>query len=157
MDSEQVRSVTWEAPEHYHIEKGGDWFLALAIITIAVTVAALLFGNFLFALLMALAGGVVAVFSSRPPRIIPYAVTVRGVRIGEELYPFTTLRSYYLDEDDLRGPQLLIMSSARFMPLLVLPIPEEYIDEIEEILESRIPEEFIEEPFFHKLLEFLGF
>lgn len=157
MDSDQVRSVTWEAPEHYHIEKGGDWFLVLTIVTVSATTAALFFSNFLLALFFALAGGVVAIFSARPTRIIPYGVTVRGVRIGDDLYPFTTLRSYYLDEDDAQGPKLLIMSSARFMPLLVLPIPEEYIDHIEEILESRIPEEFIEEPLFHKLLEFLGF
>jgi hypothetical protein len=157
MELESVRSVAWEAPEHYHNQKGGDWFLALAILTIAVVIAALLFANFLFALLIGLAGGAVALVSSRPPRIIPFEVSVRGIRIADELYPFTTLRSYYLDEDDPRGPQLLVMSAARFMPLLVLPIPEEYIDHIEEILESRLPEEFLEEPLFHKFLEFLGF
>jgi hypothetical protein len=156
MDS-QVRSVTWEAPEHYHIEKGGDWFLALAIITIAVVVTALIFGNTLFAFLLAIAGGVVAISASKVPRIIPYAVTLRGIRVGNDLYPYTTLHSYHVDENDPRGPQLLIMTQQHFMPLLVIPIPEEYMDEIEDILGPRLPEEFHEEPFFYKLLEFFGF
>jgi len=152
-----ARSITWEAPQHYHLEKSGDWFFALLIITIALVVAAIFFGNFLFALLCGVAGATMAIAATQPPRIIPYAVTVRGVRIDEHLYPYTTLRSYHLDEDDFRGPQLLVMSQKHFMPLLILPIPEEFIDDIEEILTGRLAEEFIEEPFFNKLLEFLGF
>ena len=153
----QVRSVTWEAPEHHHIEKGGDWFFALSIVTIAVVLAAIFLGNFLFAILSGVAGITVAIAASQTPRIIPYAVTVRGIRIDESLYPYTTLRSFHIDEDDPRGPQLFVMSQKRFMPLLVLPIPEEYIDDIEDIMVGRIAEEFIEEPFFHVLMEFLGF
>jgi hypothetical protein len=79
------------------------------------------------------------------------------VRVADLLYPYTTLESYHIDEDDVRGPQLLIMSQKHFMPLLVLPIPEEYIDDIEEILSLRLPEEFLEEPLFTKLLELVGF
>ena len=153
----QVRSVTWEAPEHHHIEKVGDWFFALAIITVSIVVAAIFFGNFLFALLCGIAGITMSIAASQPPKIIPFAVTVRGIRIDEALYPYTTLRSFHIDEDDPRGPQLFIISQKHFMPLLVLPLPEEYIDDIEDILVGRLAEEFIEEPFFHILLEFLGF
>ncbi len=152
-----ARSVTWEAPEHHHIEKGGDWFFALLIITIAVVVAAIFFGNFLFAILCGVGGGVLAIAASKPPQIIPYAVTVRGIRIDEALYPFTTLRSWHIDEDNPMGPQLLVLSQKYFMPLLVLPIPEEFVDDIEDIIAERLAEEYMEESFFNKLLEFLGF
>jgi hypothetical protein len=43
------------------------------------------------------------------------------------------------------------------MPLLVIPIPEQYIDEIEDILGPRLEEQFLEESIFHKLLDYLGF
>ena len=153
----QARSVAWEAPEHHHVEKGGDWFFALSIVTISAVVAAIFFGNFLFAVLCGVAGATLAIAASQPPRIIPFAVTVRGIRVDDALYPYTTLRSFHIDEEDPRGPQLFVMSQKYFMPLLVLPIPEEYIDDIEDIMMGRIEEEFIEEPFFNKLLEFLGF
>ncbi|PIW97024.1 hypothetical protein COZ82_01800 [Candidatus Kaiserbacteria bacterium CG_4_8_14_3_um_filter_38_9] len=154
---QQARSVTWEAPEHHHIEKGGDWFFALAIITVSAVIAAIFFGNLLFALLCGLAGITMAIAANQRPKIIPFAVTVRGIRIDEVLYPYTTLRSYHIDEDDYRGPQLFVISQRHFMPLLILPIPEEYIDDIEDIITGRLAEEFIEEPFFNKLLEILGF
>jgi hypothetical protein len=48
------RSITWEAPEHHHVEKGNDWFFALAIIIVALVIVAILFNDVLFALLIGL-------------------------------------------------------------------------------------------------------
>ena len=152
-----AHSVSWEAPEHTHGKHGGDWFLALAILTIAVVIAALLFGNFLFALLAALSGSSIAIAASQPAQILSYVVSIRGVQVHETIYSYAMLKSYYISDEDPRGPQLLILGKKTFMPMIVMPIPEEYIDEIEEILMGRLPEEYIEEPFFHKILEMLGF
>ena len=151
------RSVTWEAPEHHHVEKGNDWFFALAIIIAALVVVAILFNDVLFALLIGLAGGALAVSAAKRPSIIPFAVTIRGVRIDDELHPYATLESYAIDEDDPRGPQLLLKAKRRFMPLMVLPIPPDYIDQIESIHKEKLVEEELEEPFFMKVLELFGF
>ena len=151
------RSVTWDAPEHNHVEKSADWFFALAVLAIAAVVAAVLVGNYLFAVLCGVAGIVLAVAAGKPPRIIPFAVTARGIRIGATLFPYTTLASYHIDEDHARGPQLLVLSQRHFMPLLVIPIPEEYIDEIESILQERLAEDYLEESFFQIMLEAVGF
>lgn len=151
------RAITWEAPEHNHIEKGGDWFFAFTIIFIAIVVSAILLGNTLFALLMAVAGLTLAISVSRRPAIIPFAVTVRGVRMGDELFPYSALDSYCIDEDDPKGPQLLIKVHHRFMPLMILPLPPDHVDDVEEILRDRLPEEHLEESIFIKLLEIFGF
>lgn len=151
------RAITWEAPEHHHIEKSGDWFWALGILTISATIAAMFFGNVLFALVLALSGGVLSISAAKRPRVVPFAVTVRGVRTGDELFPYSTLESYYIDEDNPLGPQLLIRSKRLFMPLIVVPLPDEVVDDIEALIKERLLEEHLEEPFFNKLLEFFGF
>ena len=152
-----ARAITWEAPEHHHVEKGNDWYFALLIIVAGLFFATMLLGNVLFALLIAVSGGALAIAAAKPPRIIPFSVSVRGVRIGERLYPYSTLEAYYIDEDDPKGPQLLLRSQRHFTPLIVLPIPDEYIDDIDDILKERLEEDFMEEPFFLKLLELFGF
>lgn len=151
------RSITWEAPEHHHVEKGNDWFFALAIIIMAMVIVAILLNNVLFALLVGLAGGALAVSAAKRPLIIPYAVTVRGVKIDDHIYPYATLDSYAIDEDDPRGPQLLIKSSRKMMPLMVMPIPRDYVDDIETILKEKLEEEELEESLFIKILELFGF
>ncbi len=151
------RSISWEAPEHHHVEKGNDWFFALAIIIVSFVVVAILFNNVLFALLIGLAGGALAVSAAKRPSIVPYGVSVRGVKIEDEVYPFSALDSYRIDEEDPRGPQLLLKAKRKFMPLLVIPIPADHIDDIDDILKERLPEENIEESLFVKILELFGF
>lgn len=153
----QLQSVTWEAPEHYHNEKRGDWYWALGIITVCSAFASIFLGNPLLGILIILAGAVMALVSSRQPAVLPFAVTTRGVRIGEVLYPYGTLESYCIDAENTYAPLLLVKSERVFMPLIIMPIPEEYIDEVESIIEQRLPQEHLEEPFAYKLLEFLGF
>ena len=154
---EPARSISWEAPEHNHNEKGRDWFLALAILVISIAVAAYLFDNILFSLLVVVAGAAMALSATKRPSIIPFAVTVRGIRIDDRLYPYSTLQAYHIDEDHPDGPQLLVLSKQKLMPLLVLPLPEDYIDDVEDILRDKLAEELIEEPLFMILLEKFGF
>jgi hypothetical protein len=43
------------------------------------------------------------------------------------------------------------------MPLIIVPIPPDYVEDIESILAPRLPEEHLEEPLANKLLEIIGF
>ena len=151
------RSITWEAPEHHHVEKGNDWFFALAIIVLSFVIMAILFNNVLFALLLGLAGGALGVSAAKRPSVIPFAVTVRGVRIDERLYPYSTLESFHIDEEDLKGPQLFLKTHQRLSPLLVIPIPAEHVDDIDNLLKEKLEEEELQEPLLMKILELFGF
>jgi len=42
------------------------------------------------------------------------------------------------------------------MPLIVMPIPADHIDDIEDILKEKLPEEELVEPFLIKVLELFG-
>lgn len=155
--AEVVQAITWEAPAHTHIEKGSDWFWALGLLAVAGAVGAFIFGDILFGMVILLGATVMVVFTLHEPDLQFFAVTTRGIRVGEELYPYATLESYYIDEDNVQGPQLIVKSERMLMPLILMPIPEEYIDDIEDILQTRLPEEHLEEPLAHRLLEFFGF
>lgn len=151
------REVIWEAPEHHHVEKNGDWFWILGILTIVLSVTTFFLGNTLFALLIFIGGITFGLVANRAPAMLTHSVTNRGLRVGNILYPYSTLECFYIDEDHERGPQLLARSNRFFMPLIIMPIPGEYIDEIETILDPRLPEEHLEEPLVNKLLELVGF
>lgn len=154
---DMLESIVWEAPEHHHEPKKEDWFWVCGIITIATTVAALLLNNTLLGILLLLGGITVALLAARPAKLVEFAVTNRGVRIDSKLYPYTTLESFCITEHPVTGPRLLLKSTKLLMPLLVLPLPEEYTNDIEDLVASRLPEEHLEEPLATKLLEFFGF
>ncbi len=156
--TDDVRSVYWEAPEHNHIEKTSDWYWILGIVAIAGSVTSIIISNnVLFSIVILLGAMTMVITAHRQPHIIPFEVSTRGIRIRQTLYPYSTLESFFLDEDAPSGPQLLVKSKKLFAPLLILPIPEEYIHLIEDILTVRLREEHMEEPFAHRLLEYFGF
>lgn len=154
---DSIKAITWEAPEHHHIDKNSDWFWVLGIIAICGTVAAFFFGNYLFALLILIGAGVMALRAVKPPEIVPFMVGKKGVRVGEKLFTYSALDSYFIDEEDEKGPQLLLKAKSMYSPLIVMPIPEEYMDDIEDILRERLSEEEMQEPLGHKVLEMFGF
>jgi hypothetical protein len=157
MSEDSSSGILWEAPEHRHVEKGNDWYWAVGIIAVAATAAAVVFGNTLFGVVILLGAVVMLLFSKREPRFIQFGVTARGIQMHKQLFPYSTLVSYYIDEEHPDGPQLFLRSDRLFLPILVLPIPEEYTEEIEGMLASRLDEEFLEEPLAEKILEFFGF
>jgi len=117
----------------------------------------IILNNVLFGVVIILAAMTMVVFTQKKPRMLEYEISNRGIRISDTLYPYSTLDCFYFDENNTIDPQLLVRSKKLFVPLLILPIPLEYIDDIEDIIAPRIPEEFMEEPFAHKLMEFFGF
>ncbi len=152
-----IHTISWEAPEHHHVEKSSDWYWVLGILASAGSVASIIFGNVLFGIVIILGTLVMMLFAYRGPAIIPFEVSKRGIRVGNEIHPFPTLESYYINEAHAHGPQLILKSKKLFAQLLILPLPEEYVEDIELLLASRLPEEFLEESLSHQILEIFGF
>jgi hypothetical protein len=153
----EPRGIVWEAYEHHHHDRGSEWFWILGILTVASTIAAVLLGNALLGMILALGGALAGIGALREPKIISYGVTARGIRIDDKLFPYTTLDCFCIDEESHLGPQLLIRSEKLFMPLIIIPLPEDMQEEIEQIIAQRIPEEHLEEPFIYKVLEYFKF
>lgn len=153
----QLKAIEWEALEHHHEPKKGDWFWVLGIIALSGAVTAVLMENILLAIVILIGAAVMSMLAMRPAQMVRYGLNQRGIKIDNSFYPYTTLESFYIEDDPIMGHQLLLKSQKLLMPLLILPLPEDDVEEIERILAERIPEEHLEEPLANKILEFFGF
>lgn len=149
--------IEWEAYEYLHTEKNHDWYWALGLIAVAGAVAALLFSNVLFAILILIASFVLAVFASRKPDLVKFSLTQRGVRINNDLYPFSTLTSFGIDESHPTTPKLIIQSSKALVPKLTIPLDNVDVDAIHHFMLNFLPEDDHVEPLTHRVMEYLGF
>src|SRR3989338_6162006 len=59
--------LEWEGREYDHNPKSTDWYWALGIIAVAGTVASVLFGNYLLALLIIIAAVALAFHAAKRP------------------------------------------------------------------------------------------
>lgn len=140
------------------MEKTPDWYWALGLIAVSGTVAALLFNNVLFAVLILFAAFVLALLASREPGEVTFSLTQRGMRVNDILYPYQSLESFAIDEisrDHI--PKLIIEPKSFFTPTLVVPLIGIDPDRIHDYLLDFLPEEDHVEPLTHRIMEWLGF
>ncbi|MBI2055624.1 MAG: hypothetical protein HYT42_01900 [Candidatus Sungbacteria bacterium] len=156
-DDRSAAILQWRAPEFdYHPQKSLTLFLFGALLW-AGGVAALFFKNFLFAVLLAIAGGLVIHHSSRRPRELQFYISPRGIKIGRRIYQFEDLNSFWVLYDPPYSRELIIESKKTLMPVIRAPIGETNPLEIRKILLRFLKEEKHEESLADIVSKHLGF
>ena len=146
--------IEWQSEEYEYRHKSPDWFWALGIMAVAGAVVAILFGNFLFAIVIILGSVTLSLHAKRTPEIVNYRIDKKGVRAGKTLYPYASLSSFCIDEDD---KYLIIESEKLFVPHIFIPLPREAdMDEIHDYLLQNLEEKEHGVPITQKLMDFFG-
>lgn len=148
--------ISWNAPEHLHTEKNPDWYWAVGIVTLALAAVAFIFGNVITGIFVLVAALALVLHASRTPRVIYHEINDRGIVIGDRLYPFLSLESFWIPHDKL-PPKILLKSHKLLMPLIVVIIDEADPEEVREVMLKYIAETEHREHFLKHFLERLGF
>lgn len=149
--------IEWDAHEYEHKERSQDWFWAVGIVTFAIAIVSVIFGNIIFAILILTAAFSLALFINRPPETIHMVVDEKGVTRGRIRYPYDSLISFWVDTEHPHR-KIILRSNKLFMPLIVVPLGEGVnVENLEETLAKFLEEEFHSLPFIEKALEYLGF
>ena len=148
--------LRWSAYEHEHIERTRDWFWALGIIAACAALTSLLFANVLFALLIIVAAGVIALIAQTPPELHDFEIGERGIRVGTTLHTYSDIISFWVETEAEDDPLLLVDTTKFMAPNLIIPLEGVDPDHVREYLRDRADEVPMKEPLSHKILEFFG-
>ena len=96
------------------------------------------------------------IYSVRKPNIIGVELGKRGVSVNNTIYPYNTLKSFWVEEDDIE-PKILMQSEKVLMPYIIIPLSDTDPDIVREFLLNYLEEEEHREPLSQKLMEYLGF
>lgn len=149
--------VAWEAFDKPEKDRKVDWFWALAIIAIAGSVLAFLFGNFLFGVFILLAV-IILIFSvTQKPQKISYKLDEQGLHVEETLIPYMKIKSFRLDEDGEWG-KILLHTTHPISPIMSFFYEDKALgDDLYDIfVKQGIKEEYLVEPISQQIFEKLG-
>ena len=154
-----LEAISWRAYEFPHRPKTSDWYWAVGIVTIGAVVAAIFFNNVIFALLLMVACLALLLHANKPPRLLEYHLTQRGLVIDKNLYPISTIESFWIDEYDNGVAKLIVKSTKKTMVYIIAPlVPDVPADEVRHhFFSHRVPEVEHHEPVSHQIMEYLGF
>lgn len=151
-----AEEITWTAPEFNYTPKGPDWYWTLGIITTTLVIIALLTGNVLFAIILIIGGLGLGYQAGKKPRVVEITVDDRGVRSEDTLYPYSSLKSFRI-ENNKHEQKLILQSEKSLMPFIIIPINEADPEQLRHYLLQFLPEEQHKEPLSQKIMEYLGF
>jgi hypothetical protein len=152
----ELPTLEWQAFEYDYKEKTNDWFWVVGVGGFIAIILAIIFKNFLFAIVLLLGTFVTMMYGARKPELITFAIGAKGVTIKNDLYPYKNLIGYGLKVGE--GPDKLMLHIDRlFLPHLILPIEDIDAELIRERLGKFLPEEEFEESPIDLFIEYLGF
>jgi hypothetical protein len=151
-----MEKLEWSAPEYEDKERGSDWFWALGIIVVAGSAASIIYSNYFFAVILILGGILLRFFAIKKPAIVHYELGEKGLKIGENLYPYENIKSFCIHAEP--KPMFLAQVDRLFLPIIAIPIEANWDKEIHAIMKSNnIIEEELQIHASERIMESLGF
>jgi hypothetical protein len=151
-ESDASQPVQWQAPEYAQERRSPWWFVGFWVVAvILMALAAFVFRSWSFALLVPAMAAALMVYSHRPPRMLTYVLSDKGVYINEKLHPMSEFRSFGIMHDE-SIPSLMFIPVKRFRPGLTIHFPAEAGETIVDFLGSRIPMQELKPDVFDHLI-----
>lgn len=152
-----LASINWVAPEYEYIPKSNNWFWSVGIVTGSIAFASILLGNSLFAILVLIAGFTIILYGTRKPRKVEFSVNPKGIKIGDRLFAFENLQSFWIYYDPPYRKYVAVEPKKILMPIISIPLADTNPNIIREYLVKFLKEERREESFVATITRFLGF
>jgi len=133
--------ISWTAREFVYHEKSKGWFVGLGILSFAFFIVALLMENYLFAFIIIITAGLIAMMAAKKPKNIKIAISNKGIYINDDHQSYEKISSFWIFEEDEdkklslanktwpKIPRLVMLESQD--PQTVREILKEFIEERE--------------------------
>lgn len=131
--------VQWQATEYVQQDRSIRWFIILAVICVGlIAVALFLMHSTSFAILVPVMAAALVVYVRRPPAMIDYTVSRKGIHINDHLHTYDEFRSFgVLSHDGVHS--VVLVPRKRFQLSQTMYFPEAVGEALVDMLAARIP------------------
>ncbi len=146
--------ITWEAQEYIVRDKTIWWYVGLVAVGILLVALAVWLRWWTFLAVVVLSVVALVIYTIRPPRIIHYSLSNKGVTEDKILHEYSQFKSFgFLQEGGHFA--IVLTPRKRFSPRVTVYFPEAQGEEIIDALGARLPMEEVNLDFLDKLIKFL--
>lgn len=132
--------IKWQGPDHENYKKSKNWYITMGLILSAIVVYAIYYGSPLMAIVFILIGIVGYIFLERDPQIVDFAVSYDGIVIGNEVYEFDDIKSFWIFYDPPHTRIISLYMKDKFLPYIHIPLHQVDPVEVREKMMKFIPE-----------------
>jgi len=159
------QTISWSVSTHTHQERSPDWYWAFGLLGVAGIGVSIFFANYLLALILLVGMGSIGILMARGPRDHTVRIDKRGVAIDGTLYPFRTIKSFWVDIEEQSEDyptyepraRLFLTTSGILAPHITVPLDHaDHARQVREYMRQIVKEEEQHPHFAEHVAEILG-
>ncbi len=154
MVSQTKDVITWEAEEYIVREKNTWWYVGLVAVSLVLVGLAVLAQAWTFLAVIVLSVVALLVYTLRPPRMLQYTLTNKGLNEGEKLYDYSEFKAFGILREGNHFA-IVLTPRKRFSPRVTVFFPQSQGEEIVDAFGARLPMEEVKLDLLDKLIKFL--
>lgn len=147
----QPEVVSWQAIEYLQHDKSPLWYLGFGAVVIALIALSVFFQAWTFLALIIVMAVALVVYSHRPPRMLNYVWSVKGLYINDQLHPAGEFKSFGVVQDHDHH-QLMLIPVKRFRPALAVYFPAEIGEQLVDAVGAYLPMQELHLDSFDKIV-----
>ena len=147
-------AINWEAEEYIVREKNAWWYVGLIAVGLLLSALAIWLQAWTFLIVIILSVIALLVYAMRPPRILHYSLTNKGLSEGDRLYDYNEFRAFGILHEGNHFA-IVLTPRKRFSPRVTVFFPEAQGEKIVDAFGARLPMEEVKFDMLDKLIKFL--
>ncbi len=146
--------ITWEAEEYIVRDKTTWWYVGLMAVGLTLAGISVWLQWWSFLAVVVLSVIALIIYAMRPPRVIRYSLSNKGISEGERLYSYSEFKSFGILKEGQHFA-IALTPTKRFSPRLMVYFPAAQGEEIVDAFGGRLPMEEVKLDILDKLIKFL--
>lgn len=147
-------AINWEAEEYIVREKTSWWYVGLIVVGLVLSGVAILLQAWTFLAVIVLSVVALIVYAMRPPRMLRYSLTNKGLSEGDRLYSYDDFKAFGILREGNHFA-IVLTPRKRFSPRVTVFFPEAQGEAIVDAFGARLPMEEVKLDMLDKLIKFL--
>ena len=145
--------LRWQATEYIHHERTVLWYVILGVVVVAfIALALLVFHSITFAILIPVMLVALVVYIRRPPSLLNYILSRKGLHINDHLYLYDQFKAFgVVSHEELHS--VVLLPRKRFQVSQTVYFPEEVGEQLVDMLAARLPMQEVQLDTIDRLLK----
>ncbi len=139
LQSDKIEPIQWEAEEFETHARDTKWYIIVSCILLLALAYTIWISHWVLSAVVVMVGVVLYLSGRLKPRIIKYMIDSQGVKVGDRVFKYNKLKTFWFSDSD-RITRLNLISIFRLMPVISIWIKAEMKDKIRTALSQVLPE-----------------
>ena len=134
---DKSKDIAWEAQEYIPHDKNAVWYVMLVIVGLGLSALGVWMRWWSFVALIVVSVLALIVYSVRPPRMVKYAISGKGLKEGGKTHNFENFKSFGV-LDDGGHFAIVLTPRKRFSPRVWVYFPDAQGEQIVDAFGARL-------------------